>query len=224
MPTINKINNIKKVIGIISIWGQAKLPYLLSVDVANPHRYEIDDVLHLLDAAIAKISENNSSSSSSALKKILESLEEKKNSLIASVCQNFIESIIRFTDVHQYKTKYEQYLFIKSMGLCNDVMTDEGITQILKMNAKNMFYEILTRITPNANIDMLNETVYLEFFDEVIEEYVIYFRSWHLVTTFHLDTETPYGRLFLEHRRQVFIILSEQLSQCFSSSNKFIAL
>ena len=37
------------------------------------------------------------------------------------------------------------------------------------MNAKNMFYEILKRFTPNANLDMLNETAYLEFFDEVIE-------------------------------------------------------
>lgn len=76
-------------------------------------------------------------------------------------------------------------------------MTGPGLSEILKLNAHSMFYEILRRFSPNLNLDLLNETAYLDFFDEVIEEYVIYFRSWHLVTAFHIDSNTPYGRLFL---------------------------
>ena len=62
---------------------------------------------------------------------MLQTLEEKKNNLISSVCQQFTEGIVRFTTVSQYKLKYEQYLMIKNLGLCLDVMTPEGISKIL---------------------------------------------------------------------------------------------
>ena len=54
-PAIHKINNIKKVIEITSIWGKAKLPYLLSIDTTHPHRYDLADVLNLIDSALLTI-------------------------------------------------------------------------------------------------------------------------------------------------------------------------
>lgn len=52
-----------------------------------------------------------------------------------------------------------------------------------------MFYTILKKLTPLANVDLLNEATYLSFFDEVIEEFVIYFRSWHYVTKYHIEED-----------------------------------
>ena len=51
VPKINKINNIKKVVEIMEVWGKAKLPYLLSVDIAHPYRYDLEDVLGLIESA-----------------------------------------------------------------------------------------------------------------------------------------------------------------------------
>lgn len=31
-----------------------------------------------------------------------------------------------------------------------------------------MFYNVLKKLTPNMNVDLLNETVYLDFYDEII--------------------------------------------------------
>ena len=87
-----------------------------------------------------------------------------------------------------------------------------------------MFYTILKRLTPLANVDLLNESVYLNFYDEIIEEYVIYFRSWHFVTKFHIDTDSDYGKIFMENRRQVYKSLSDMLGSSIEHSKKFISL
>lgn len=50
-PTLRKINNISRVIDIMSIWGQSKLPYLLSIDINHPDRYDIHDVFELFKSA-----------------------------------------------------------------------------------------------------------------------------------------------------------------------------
>lgn len=47
-PKLHKINNIEKVLQITKIWGAAKLPYIISIDVKHPHRYDIKDVLNLI--------------------------------------------------------------------------------------------------------------------------------------------------------------------------------
>lgn len=102
-PAVHKINNIKKVLEIMTIWGKAKLPYLLSIDADHPHQYDLMDVLGLIESAQQMIS---GSGDSSALKTMLVSLELKKSNLIKGVCTNLTESIVRFTNVSQYRHKY----------------------------------------------------------------------------------------------------------------------
>jgi hypothetical protein len=58
--------------------------------------------------------------------------------------------------------------------------------QVLTANAKQIYFSILGKLTPNLNPDLLNETVFLEFFEEVMEEFVTYFKNWHYITTYHL--------------------------------------
>ena len=78
------------------------------------------------------------------------------------------------------------------------------------MNGKQILHGVLRKLTTNVNmnVDMLNEVVYLEFYEEVMEEFVMYFSSWHYVTTYHIDNNTPHAHLFLENRRQVFLCFS----------------
>ena len=53
---------------------------------------------------------------------------------------------------------------------------------------------------------------------------MIYFRSWHYTTKFHIDQQTGYESLFLENRRNVFVHLTEVLANSIKYSNKFISL
>lgn len=99
-----------------------------------------------------------------------------------------------------------------------------GIKSLIDANSKKMFNDILEKITVLKNVDLLNESNYLTFYDEIIEEFVIYFRSWHFATKFHIDEETGYESLFLENRKNVFSSLSEVLAHSIKFSNKFISL
>lgn len=77
-PTLRKISNITKVIEILSVWGKSKIPYLFSVDIAQPYHYDIEDVLHLFQAAQSNLKNNPQIETSQSLKSILLSLQQKQ--------------------------------------------------------------------------------------------------------------------------------------------------
>lgn len=83
----------------------------------------------------------------------------------------------------------------------------QSIKTIIQMNGKQIMNGVLGKLSTNVNmnVDMLNQVVYLEFYQEVMEEFVMYFSSWHYVTTYHIDHHTQHAQLFLQNRRQVFM-------------------
>ena len=60
----------------MKIWGKTKLPFLMSVNVNQPYRYDLKDLLSLIDEAIAIIHDN--SDTSKALKSVAFTLSTKK--------------------------------------------------------------------------------------------------------------------------------------------------
>ena len=180
--------------------------------------------MNLLDEGISII--KDISSNSKSLNSVAKTLSTKKQDLIKKVYENFHSSIITFTSISDYKTKFHQYEFVKSMKnpSCPDILNENEIKNLINENGRSMYYTMLQKLTPLGNVDILNETSYINFFYEITEEYVIYFKSWHNVTKFHIDNSTDYDKLFLENRRLVYKTLTQILSNSIENSQKFISL
>jgi len=57
-----------------------------------------------------------------------------------------------------------------------------------------------------------------------MEEYSLYFSSWHKITTYHIHHETIYKEGFIKNRTVVYQKALERLSQTLKYSNKFTFL
>ena len=151
------------------MWGSAKLPYIISIDSRHPHRYDLKDVFALI-AEAEHIIKSRDIAGSPALKKMLATLEEKRNDMVASVCHSFLNSIINFTEIEEYRKCYAQYILLaEDLQACKNVLNLEGVKSIIEENSKKMFNVILGKITVLKNVDLLNESNYLTFYDEIIE-------------------------------------------------------
>lgn len=57
-----------------------------------------------------------------------------------------------------------------------------------------------------------------------MEQFVMYFSSWHYVTTYHIDSGSQHAQLFLQNRRQVFLSFSQIIAHSIENSKKFMSL
>lgn len=58
---LTKIKNMEKVIGIIGVWGDLKLGFLLGVNTNQPQLYDVSDVIRLIEEAKAQLLRDESS-------------------------------------------------------------------------------------------------------------------------------------------------------------------